>query len=323
MSPPSDFTFDAHIAPILAGDHAPGLRDEVLEIQSLLARIAFPRRSDPRAASLVASLQARLSSRLGGNLQRWKDLGDEEKQLYIVMGLGQANVRFNTFATIHLNQEENETAEQVADSLLTRLRRFEPGAELLAVEALDRGIRHIHALISVPKAPTTRAGRTQLREIVAWFDERNAKPGIAWKNGSGVSAHLEWLDEQKIFQRVGVGGLLGAACYMAAQRKPRLVAGRNLRAIGKQLHADATESVRLALSPERRSEVVADRIELTEAIEAQTPQAPLARAFDRDADVLRRVAGNLIRAGRLPQIAVRDTLAAWRSLRAVPLSPLG
>lgn len=93
MTLPSDLTFDAHIGPILAGDHAPGLRDEVLEIQSLLARIAFPRRSDPRAASLVASLQARLGSRLGGNLQRWKDLGDEEKLLYIVMGLGQANNR--------------------------------------------------------------------------------------------------------------------------------------------------------------------------------------------------------------------------------------
>jgi hypothetical protein len=243
-----ELSYDAHIAPILAGPHAPGLPSCILEIQRLLARLDFPTKPARRAASIVASIQDRLSSRLGGNLQRWKDLGDAEKLLYIVMGLEQTNFRFNAFATIHLKNAGNEieTAEQVVNELRAILRQADPMAEVLAVEALDRRIRHIHCLVSIPKAPTTRAGRTQLREIVAWFDERNGRPHIAWKNGSGAPAHLEWLDEQEVFQRVGVGGPLGAACYMAAQRKPRLVAGRNLRAIGKRLHADATEAVRLA-----------------------------------------------------------------------------
>ncbi|EME70204.1 hypothetical protein H261_09727 [Paramagnetospirillum caucaseum] len=243
-----ELSFDAHIAPILAGPHAPGLPSCILEIQRLLARLDFPSKATRRAASIVAYIQHRLSSRLAGNLQRWKDLGEAEKLLYIVMELEQTNFRFNAFATIHLKGTGNEieTAEQLVADLQEVLRHVDPMAEVLAVEALDRGIRHVHCLVSLPKAPSTRAGRVHLRDIVGWFDERNGRPGIAWKNGSGVPAHLEWLDEQKVFQRVGIGGLLGAACYMAAQREMRLVAGRNLRAIGKQLHAEARDAVRLA-----------------------------------------------------------------------------
>ncbi|WP_043745670.1 hypothetical protein [Paramagnetospirillum magneticum] len=246
-----ELSYDAHIAPILVGTHAPGLPSYIIAIQRFIARLDFPAKATRRAASIVASLQDRLSSRLAGKLQRWKDLGDAEKLLYIVIGLEQMNFRFNAFATIHLKEAGNEieTAEQVVADLQEVLRHVDPMAEVLAVEALDRGIRHVHCLVSLPKAPTTRAGRAHLRDIVGWFDERNGRPGIAWKNGSGVPAHLEWLDEQKVFQRVGVGGLVGAACYMAGQREMRLVAGRNLRAIGKRLHADATEGVRQARSP--------------------------------------------------------------------------
>lgn len=321
MTLPPAFSFDAHIAPILTGTHATGLPFYILETQRLLARLDFPTKATRRAASIVASIQDRLSSRLAGNLQRWKDLGEAEKLLYIVIGLEQTNFRFNAFATIHLKEAGNEieTAEQVVADLQTILSHTDSMAEVLAVEALDRGIRHIHCLVSIPKAPTTRAGRTQLREIVAWFDERNGRPGIAWKNGSGVPAHLEWLDEQKVFQRVGVGGLLGAASYMAGQREMRLVACRNLRAIGKRLHAEAADAVRLARSHGRRAEGRKKQIWQTESIEAQTL---LEKTFDRDADVLQRVAGHLIRAGRSPLSAVRETLAAWRSLRKAPSSPL-
>lgn len=107
---------------------------------------------------------------------------------------------------------------------------------------------------------------------------------------------------------------------MAAQREMRLVAGRNLRAIGKRLHAEAREALRLARRHGRRAVGRKEQVGPTEGNEAKTP---LGRAFDRDAAILRQVAGHLIRTGRQPLKAVRETLAAWRSLREPPSSHLG